>query len=423
MSKPEILSPAGDWTCLRAAIDAGCDAVYLGVHGMNMRSSARNFLPEELPHVVDSCHGESVKCYLTLNTIVYEQERSRVCELIALAGKANVDALIAWDFAVVEKAREAGIPVHISTQMSVANAGSLLFLHRQFGIQRFVLARECSLDDVKAIRETLVRELEGEAGAIELEAFVHGAMCVAVSGRCFLSQFQYGKSANRGECLQPCRREYHISNTEEDQSFLLEDRHVMSPRDLCTLGFIDRLVDVGIASFKIEGRNRSPEYVSVVTRAYREAVDYCFTEREKPGFHEALSELKNKLIERVGTVYNRGFSAGFFMGKPLDEWTEVGGSQATTRKDYVGLVTNYYRTPGVAEVLLQSTSLALGDEIMFQGVATGVVEQKLDSMQIEHEPIESAGKGQLVAIKTDQPVRRNDKLFVLTARFHKYGDV
>ena len=417
-SKPEILSPAGDWTCLRTAVQADCDAVYFGIRGINMRSAATNFLAEELSDVSDFCHSNSVKCYLTLNTIIYEHEREFVYSLLKQAYEAKIDAIIAWDFAIIEKANQIGLPVHISTQMSVANAESLLFLHRQLGITRFVLARECSLDDVRAIRETLDKELPGGSDSIELECFAHGAMCVAVSGRCFLSQFQYGKSANRGECLQPCRRAYEINsveikNTEENQSFRLENQHVLSPHDLCTLPFLDQLINAGIVCFKIEGRNRSPEYVSVATRAYKEAVDFCFAKQGNPEFERGFEQLSKKLMGQLEKVYNRGFSSGFYMGKPIDEWTKTAGSQATTKKEYVGLVTNYYKKPSVAEVKIHSAGISLGDEIMFQGPTTGLVTQKVESMQIEHESVDSAAKGTLIAIKTDKPVRRNDKLFVV----------
>ena len=413
--KPEILSPAGDWACLRAALNAGCDAVYFGVQGMNMRASAQNFSTEELFGITQLCHAEGVKAYLTCNTVVFEHEKERVSHLLQRAADAAVDAIIASDLAVIEEARRRGLAVHVSTQMSIANSASLLFLHRHLGVNRFVLARECSLDDVKAIRGSLDRALaaDGGADAIELEAFVHGAMCVAVSGRCFLSQFQYGKSANRGECLQPCRREYTITNTEEEQAFALGEHHVMSPKDLCTLAFIDQLLVAGIASFKIEGRNRSPEYVATVTSAYRHVVDFCHAHSSDPGFDQAFAQLTQEKMDDVARVYNRGFSAGFYMGRPLDAWTKGSGSEATTRKHHVGIVTNYYSRPGVAEVLVQAEEISLGDSIIFQGPTTGVIEQTVESMEIEHMPVDSAAKGQSIAIKTHQAVRRSDKLYVV----------
>lgn len=410
---PEVLSPAGNWTCLEAAIRAGCDAVYFGIGGLNMRAAAQNFADEELPKVVARCRESNVRSYLTLNTLVYEHELELLDRSLDAARVADVDAVIASDLAVIEGARSREIEVHVSTQMSVSNARSLACLYRTFGVRRFVLARECSLEDIARIREHLGALLGADASAIELEAFAHGAMCVSVSGRCFLSQFQYGKSANRGECLQPCRREYQVTNTEEGQAFDLGTHHVMSPKDLCTLPFVEKLIDAGIVSLKIEGRNRSPEYVSTATRAYREVVDAYLGRAGDPASGEALATLKKGHLERLDRVYHRGYSSGHFMGKPIDAWTESGHSQASTRKAYVGIVTNYYARPGVAEVRVLDTCVALGDSVLFLGPTTGVVEQTLESMQVEHEAVSEVSKGMDVAIKTCEPVRRNDKLYVI----------
>jgi len=411
-SKPEILSPAGNWTCLEAAIGAGCDAAYFGIGGLNMRASATNFSADELGDVVSRCHEADVLSYLTLNTLVYEHEFELLDSSLDAARDAGVDAVIASDLAVIEGALARGLDVHVSTQMSVSNSRSLACLFTRFGVRRFVLARECSLEDIGQIREHLKTLLGDDADAIELEAFAHGAMCVSVSGRCFLSQFQYGKSANRGECLQPCRREYRVTNTEEDQAFDLGTHHVMSPKDLCTLPFVERLLDAGIVSLKIEGRNRSPEYVSAATRAYREVVG-AYLGQEGDDAAEALTALKQTHLERINRVYHRGYSSGHFMGQPIDAWTESGHSQASTRKAYVGVVTNYYARPGVAEVRIQDSAISLGDSVLFLGPTTGIVEQVLESMQVDHGAVDQASKGMDVAIKTPEPVRRNDKLYVV----------
>jgi putative protease len=411
--RPEILSPAGDRTCLEAAIRAGCDAVYFGIGDLNMRAAARNFPDSELPDVVARCREADVRSYLTLNTLVYEHELGLLDGSLDAAREAGVDAVIASDLAVIDGARGRGMDVHVSTQMSVSNARSLACLFRTFGVRRFVLARECSLEDIRRIREHLGTLLGDDAGKIELEAFAHGAMCVSVSGRCYLSQFQYGKSANRGECLQPCRREYRVTNTEEDQAFDLGTHHVMSPQDLCTLPFVEQLIEAGIVSLKIEGRNRSPEYVSTATRAYREVVDAYLDRAEAPAFDETFAALKQEHLGRLDRVYHRGYSSGHFMGKPMDAWTRSGHSQASARKAYVGLVTNYYAKPGVAEVRVQDHSIATGDTVMFQGPTTGVVEQVIESMQVEHETVAEVCKGMSVAIKTGEPVRRRDKLYVI----------
>jgi putative protease len=408
----EILAPAGQWTSLEAAIQSGCDAIYFGVDGLNMRATAQNFSVSELPDIVARCRRDDVRCYLTLNTIVYEGEFDLLDATLDAAAAAGVDAIIASDLAVISSARARGLDVHVSTQLSVSNSRALCVLHRTFGIQRFVLARECSLEDIAQMRKHLKSELGPASETIELEAFAHGAMCVSVSGRCFMSQFQYGKSANRGECLQPCRREYQVTNTEEGQAFDLGAHHVMSPKDLCTLPFVERLVDAGIVSLKIEGRNRSPEYVSAVTRAYREVVD-AYIEQGSDKDVAALQALKDEHQARIERVYHRGYASGHFMGQPIDAWTKSGGSQASAKKAYVGLVTNYYGRMGVAEVLIQDHTIACGDTVMFQGPTTGVVEIQIESMQVDHADVSEGSKGQAVAIKVGSRVRRNDKLYVI----------
>jgi putative protease len=410
---PEILSPAGEWSALEAAVRGGCDAVYFGIGKLNMRASALNFKSDELGEIVSRCRESGVRSYLTLNTIVCEKELGLLDESLEAAAAAGVDAVIASDLSVIDGAVVRGLEVHLSTQMSISNSRSLAVMFRTFGIRRFVLARECTLADIELIRSQLRDQLGAEADTIELEAFAHGAMCVAVSGRCFMSQFQYGKSANRGECLQPCRREYRVTNTEEDQSFDLGDHYVMSPKDLCTLPFVEKLMDVGIVSLKIEGRNRSPEYVGAVTRAYREVVDAYISQRNEPGFAENFSALKQRHQKSIERVFHRGYSSGFFMGQPMDAWTNSGGSQAATRKAYVGLVTNYFARPGVAEVLVQDQSIALGDSVIFTGSKTGALEQVIESMQLDHKAVDAVEKGALVAIKTDEPVRRNDRLYII----------
>ena len=410
MGEVEILAPAGEWACLEAAIGSGCDAVYFGVEGLNMRSSARNFRTEELPRIVSRCREAGVLAYLTLNALVYDREFEVLDGLLDAAAAAGVDAVIASDLAVVAGASQRGLEVHVSTQMSIANSRSLAELARHYGIRRFVLARECTLDDINLLRENLAKV---GVGGIELEAFAHGAMCVAVSGRCFMSQFQYGKSANRGECLQPCRREYRIVNDEEDQEFALGSDYVMSPQDLCTLPFVEKLLETGIRSLKIEGRNRSPEYTATVTRAYRSVVDFYLQHKDDPGFAGAFELEKAGQLKRLQRVFHRGLSNGFFMGRPMEAWTESGGSQATVRKFYVGPVTNYYARVGAAEVLVQDNAVRCGDEGIFIGPTTGVLEQLIESMQIEHAAVEQADKGMLVAIKTAAPVRRGDKLYVV----------
>lgn len=413
---PEILSPAGEWASLHAALEAGCNAVYFGVEGLNMRSGARNFRVAELPAIVRRCHHRGCRAYLTLNTLVFDHEFEVLAAVLQAAADAGVDAVIASDLAVIEQARAGGLDVHVSTQMSVSNSRSLLLLYRQFGVRRFVPARECTLADLARMRRELAAADPQAAGAIAFEVFAHGAMCVSVSGRCFLSQFHTGKSANRGECQQPCRREYRIEATDEASLvFDLGPDYVMSPQDLCTLPFLEQLIEAGVASLKIEGRGRSPEYVGIVTRAYREVADCYIACRHEDGFAARFAQLKETHLERMRRVYNRGFSNGFYMGRPLDDWTCGDSSLATRRKEYAGLVVNYYNQTGAAEVQIHGCDVHCGDTVYFIGDTTGAVEQKVGSMQVEHEPVTVARKGMHVAIRTEVKVRRQDKLYVVVA--------
>ncbi len=395
----ELLSPAGDWTSLRAALDAGADAIYFGVKGINMRAAAGNFMIEELAKVAKTAHDSGAKAYLALNTIVYEDELSMIKEILAEAKKAGIDAIICWDMAVIKEAKDLGLLIHISTQASVSNSQAAE-QYKGLGASRIILARECSIEQIRKISISTDSELE---------VFIHGAMCIAVSGRCFMSQFIYGRSANRGECLQPCRREYIIKDPEDGHELELNNHFVMSPKDLCTMQFIDELLDLGIASFKIEGRNRKPEYVSTVTSSYREAIDLY-----KEG--NLTEEKKQELIDRMRTVYNRGFSSGFYKDKPgPDDITDNYGSKSTEVKEFVGLVTNYFQKVGVAEIKLQTGSLKVGDEILIQGPTTGSIRQTVGSMQIEHADIDEASKGQDVAIGS-KIARKNDKVYVIKER-------
>lgn len=408
-NRPEILAPAGDWTTLAAALDAGCDAVYFGITGMNMRAGAGNFSAAAMPRLVRRCRAAGVRAYLALNTIICEREIDRATRLVHQAVAAGVDAVICWDFAVIQAAGQAGLPVHVSTQMSLANSAAICFLARHCDVRRLVLARECTLDDIRTIR----RRLRRAGVAVQLEAFAHGAMCVSISGRCFLSQFRYNKSANQGECLQPCRREYRISATDQDLSFRLGSSCILSPQDLCTLPFIEELIDAGVAALKIEGRNRSPEYVAAVTRAYRQAIDAWCAGSRTPDFARAFAELKTGLMGTLERVYNRGSSAGFYLGRPLDDWTAASGSRATVRKHYCGRVLKYFRKAGAAEIRVESTGFKTGDELLIQGPVTGSLTQPADSIEIDCCKITHARKGSLVALETEQPVRRNDKVYVV----------
>lgn len=393
--------------------------MYFGVRGLNMRARADNFGPGAFSKIACTCREGGRKCYLALNTIIYQAEISKVQSVLQRARDAGVDAVIAWDFAVIEAAHRLGLRVHVSTQMSVANAESLLYLHRSLGVRRFVLARECTLADVRRIRRDLKARLGERAAEIEIEVFAHGAMCVALSGRCFMSQLQYGSSANRGACYQPCRREYEVSSVDGTADFRIGPGYVMSPRDLCTLPFIEKLLCAGVDSLKIEGRNRSADYVATVVGSYRRAVDFYCSNRGRRRFREEFEALKIEEIARLAQVYHRGFSNGFFMGRPIADWTDAPGSSASLRRDYVGRVVKHYRRAGVSEIMVESAVFRTGDTLVIEGPTTGVFEQVAESMEINHEQVEASRKGRAIALQTARCTRKNDHVYVLRARAMK----
>ena len=405
MNKPELLSPVQDYVSLMAAIENGADAVFFGIKGFNMRAGAKNFTAKDLPKITRIAHKNNVKTYLAINTIIYDDETKKVEEILAKVKIAGIDAIICWDFAIIQAAKKLKIEVHISTQASIANAETAEF-YRKFGAKRIVLARECSLEQIKQIKKRT---------KAEIEIFIHGAMCVSMSGRCFMSQFLYGKSANRGECLQPCRRKYLIKQVEGDKELELGEDYVLSPKDLCTIDFIEKIIDVGVDCLKIEGRNRSPEYVATVTKSYRTIIDFiCSTKKRDSEFRKELASLKKDLSEKLNTVYHRGNSSGFFLGKPINEWAGYEGSQATQKKIYVGKVSNYLGRIGVAEVIIQSnTEIKYGDTIIFQGPVTGSVEEKITSIEKDHKPVVKAEKGEKIAIKVLSRVRKNDLVYLI----------
>ncbi len=389
----ELLSPVQDNVSLRAAIESGADAVYFGVKSFNMRAKAKNFTASDLKRIVKSCHSENVKAYLTANTIIYDNELKKLEVLLNKAKEAGIDAIICWDFSVISLCKRLKIPFHISTQASVSNFEAVKYFAK-LGAESVNLARELNLEQIKKI----IKKIKKEKLKIKIETFVHGAMCVSVSGRCFISQFLFRKSANRGECLQPCRRQYEVRDIEENKKLKVGNNFVLSPKDLCTLPFIDKLVRAGIDTFKIEGRNRSPEYVKEVTESYREAIDNGF---------------RKELMEKVKCVYNRKFSSGFYLGLPTnDDWTDIYGSAAKKKKIYAGIVKHFYGRLNVGEVKVEAYPLSVGDKIMIQGNKTGVFEQEIISMESDHKKIKKIDKGS-AAIKFNRTVRSNDKIFVI----------
>lgn len=411
--KTELMAPAGDRTCLRAALQAGADAVYFGIGTFNMRANAGNFSIRELGEVVHITHEAGAKAYLTLNTVMLPKDMDSLRRAIDAAAQAKVDAVIAWDFSVIAAARAKGLEVFISTQMSVANAQAILHFHRTLGIRRFVLARECSLADIRSIRRSLAQELGEAAGEIEIEVFAHGAMCLSLSGRCQLSQFRSGTSANRGACSQPCRRTYTITEAREGGQFEVGDDFILSPGDLCTLPFLGKLLAAGVDSLKIEGRQRSAEYVSIVTRAYRRILDLWSSSPRPADFDERLASATQEEMGSLEKVFNRGLSSGFYLGKPIGEWNRGGGTQATHRKQFVGEVVNYYKKPAVAAIRLDGAGIKMGDEIMIHGPTTGVETAVIASIEADFRPVARAEKGETVGIVFPKLVRPGDQVYRL----------
>jgi len=397
IQKPELMAPAGDWTMLRTAVKASADAVYFGVDKLNMRAKAKNFSIEELLEISKFCRSKKVKTYLTLNTIVFEDELNEADKIISAAKKAKIDRIICSDLAIAELCNKNKIPFCISTQSSISNSLAAS-VYEKLGAVRIVLARECSLEEIKKIRKNT---------NLEVEAFIHGAMCIAVSGRCFMSHHLFGQSANRGDCIQPCRREYEIFDITAKKSLLIGDDYVLSPKDLCTIEFIDQLIEAGIDSFKIEGRKRAPEYVAKTVSVYRKAIDLYYKKK-------LTSEKKKEFLRELETVYNRGFSTGFYFGKPSsDDYAGVEGSKATTRKIYVGKVLNYFKKPKVAQVLLETGQIKLKSQLLITGETTGLVEMTLDKLFVNEKSVKAAKKGVEVTFVTPELVRRNDKVYLV----------
>lgn len=401
------MAPAGNFECLQAAIQGGADSVYFGVGQLNMRArSAGNFAPEDLAQVCAICREHGLRSYLTLNITLYDEDLPAMRETLFAARDAGITAVIAADMAAIACARELGIEVHISTQLSISNLETLRFYSRFADV--VVLARELRLDQVKAIGEAVAREgICGPSGRpVQLEMFCHGALCMAVSGKCFLSLHEYGTSANRGECYQVCRRSYRAIDLETGRELEFDNPYILSPKDLCTIEFLDQMADAGVTVFKIEGRARSSEYVKTVTRAYRDAADAV----EQGRF---TSELGTELKARLATVFNRGFWDGWYQGAQLLDWSRTHGNQATRTKVYVGRVTNYYARLGVAEVQVETGAFRVGDPLLICGPTTGVVEAAPAEIRLDDEHIlQEAAKGDLCAIPVPEKVRRGDRVYL-----------
>ena len=412
MEKLEIMAPAGNFECLQAAIQGGADSVYFGVGKLNMRShSANNFAPEDLAEVVGICRENGVKSYLTLNIVLYQEDLEPMRRTLDAAKEAGVSAIIASDMAAIQYCRRIGLEVHISTQLSISNVEALRFYSRFADV--VVLARELNLEQVRDIYDTIEREgIKGPSGElVKIEMFAHGALCMAVSGKCYLSLHEYGASANRGSCYQLCRRGYEVTDLETGNQLLVDNKYIMSPKDLCTVEFMDKITGAGVRVFKIEGRARSAEYVKKCASCYRRAADAV----EKGEF---TPELARGLKEELAQVFNRGFWDGYYQGARLGEWSAVYGSQASRRKVYCGKVTNWFDRIGVAEITIEATDIEAGEELMAIGATTGVVEFTLDDVRVDLKPVTRVPKGTRCSVAVDPSLcpggrlRRGDKVFV-----------
>ncbi|WP_018359974.1 collagenase-like protease [Porphyromonas macacae] len=406
----EIMAPAGSYESLMAAIKAGAGSVYFGIEGLNMRArSANNFTEEDLRRICDICREAGVKSYLTVNTIIYDSDLALMRNIVDAAKDAGISAIIASDVAVMQYARSIGVEVHLSTQLNICNVEALRFYARFADV--VVLARELSLEQVKQIYETIEKEeIKGPGGElIRIEMFVHGALCMAVSGKCYLSLHELNSSANRGACGQICRRAYTVKDKDTGIELDIENEYIMSPKDLKTIHFINKMVDAGVRVFKIEGRARGPEYVYTVVKAYKEALQACCNGT----FEEADVEEWNS---RLSTVFNRGFWDGYYSGKRLGEWTSRYGSDATKEKVYIGKINKYFSNIEVAEVEIQTGELSVGDEILITGPTTGLIRMTVDEIRFDLKPVEKAVKGQCISFKVPEKVRPNDKVYLFRDR-------
>ncbi len=405
----KILAPAGSFESLQAAIQGGADAVYFGIEKLNMRSrSSYNFSRNDLPEIVTIAQRHGIETYLTLNTVVYDQEFELIKEIVDLAVELGVDAVIASDQSVIQYASGRGLKVHISTQLNVSNTETLKFYAAYADV--VVLARELDLKQVSSISQRIIKEdIRGPNGSlVKIEIFVHGALCMAISGKCYLSLHEYNHSANRGDCLQACRRAYIARDKESGHELEIDNEFILSPKDLCTIHFLNKIMDSGVTLLKIEGRARSPEYVKTVTQCYNEAVQSVIEG----------SYGKEKIrawMERLSSVFNRGFWDGYYLGQKLGEWSHIYGSRATKKKIYTAKASNYFDKIKVGEFFVESGELNLGDEILITGPTTGVVECVVQEIHVDRKPVTKAIRGEIFSIPVPELIRRSDRLYRLVS--------
>lgn len=405
MKQIEIMSPVGSRESLIAALQAGAGSVYFGVGKLNMRSrSTQNFGLDDLDEIAALCNEKGVRTYLTVNSVIFDEEFAEMRQLVERAKMVGISAVIASDLAVIQYVHSLGMPVHMSTQTNITNTEAVRFLSRYADVM--VTARELSLDQVKVITQNIEQQqIKGPSGElVRIEIFVHGALCMAISGKCYLSLDTLGSSANRGACLQPCRRAYSVRDRDNEVELEVDNEYIMSPKDLNTITFLDKILDAGVQVLKIEGRGRSPEYVKVVTEIYREAVAAIQSGDYTPGRIEQWNA-------RLASVYNRGFWDGYYLGRRMGEWSKTHGSEATERKIYVGRIENYFSKIGVAEVRMDSHDLITGDKVYIIGPTTGVVESHLSEIRVELRSVEKTIKGEHCSIPVPSAVRTGDKVY------------
>lgn len=399
------MSPVGSQESLAAALQAGADSVYFGVGKLNMRSrSTQNFSLEDLDGIAKLCNSKGVRSYLTVNSVVFDEELEEMCRLVERAKNVGISAIIATDPAVIRYAHSLGVPVHMSTQTNITNTEAVRFWSHFAEVM--VTARELNLQQVAAIIDNIEAEqIKGPSGElVRIEIFVHGALCMAVSGKCYLSLDTLGSSANRGACLQPCRRAYTVRDRDKEIELDVENEYIMSPKDLNTIALLDKILEAGVQVLKIEGRGRSPEYVKVVTEVYREAVEAVQSSKYTPERIEAWNA-------RLASVYNRGFWEGYYLGRKMGEWSQTHGSEATERKIYVGRIENYFSKIGVAEVRMDSHDLVADDKVYIIGPTTGVLETQLAEIRVDLRPVEKTIKGERCSIPVPEVVRTGDKVY------------
>jgi putative protease len=401
----EIMAPVGSYESLMAAVQGGANSVYFGIGKLNMRSkSSKNFTLDDLRKISNICKDNNIRTYITLNTVIYDSELEDMRLIVDAAKENSITAIIASDQSVIQYAFSKGVEIHMSTQTNITNIEAVKYYSAFADVM--VTARELEIKQVKAITDAIAEQnICGPSGKlVQIEVFAHGALCMAVSGKCYLSLDNLNSSANRGACLQQCRRKYTVTDKETGMQLDIDNEYIMSPKDLNTVALLDNILDAGVRVLKLEGRGRSPEYVKTIASVYREAVDAWFAGNYN-------QENIDKWNTRLSKVYNRGFWEGYYMGRTFGEWTEDYGNQATEKKVYIGKVTNYFAKIGVAEIKMESHMLKVGDEIKIIGETTGVYEDVINEVRLDLMPVNEVVKGDLCSIPTKQIVRRGDKLY------------